>query len=49
MEKRRRWQARKWFRNRDDNFMRFFSGATKEIKNQTVNISTTTPTDPHNI
>ena len=49
MEKRRRWQARKWFRNRDDNFMRFFSWSTKEIKNQTVNISTTTPMDPHNI
>ena len=48
MEKRRRWQARKWFRNRDDNFMRFFSWASKEIKNQSVDITTTTPTNPRN-
>jgi hypothetical protein len=26
--------------------MRFFSGAHKEIKDQEVNISTTTPTNP---
>jgi len=42
--------AKKWwkrlFANKDSNFMRFFSGAHKEIKDQEVNISTTTPTTP---
>lgn len=49
MERRRRWQIRKWFRSRDDNFMRFFSWSSKGIKNQTVQVSTTTPRDPHNL
>jgi hypothetical protein len=49
IEKRRRWQLRRIFRNKDDNFMKFFSWTSKEIKNQVVNISTTTPWDPHDI
>ena len=48
MEKRRRWEVRKIFRNKDDNYMKFFSWSSKEIKNQTVNISTTTPSNPIN-
>ena len=36
----------RYFENKDCNFMRFFSWSHKEIKNQSVNLSTTTSADP---
>ena len=45
MEKKRWWQV---FRNKDENFMRFFAGSSKEFKDQSVNLITTNKNNPVN-